>query len=135
MFKASYKLLIIAVIAAGVLGLVNHMAGPFIEANEREAKEIAMLQVLNGISDPVFSDEIETGNTQGVISYYIVSSNFIELLGYVVYVEVKGDQGNIVVCVGLNADGVVLGVKLVSHDETPGLGANAAKTNVFKPVQ
>jgi electron transport complex protein RnfG len=48
------------------------------------------------------------------------------------FVTTQGDQGLITCAVGLDSGGMTLGVKLVSHNETPGLGANAAKPEFLK---
>lgn len=47
--------------------------------------------------------------------------------GYALRVSSKGYGGAVIIAVGLNPDGVITGVKVVEHSETPGLGANAAK--------
>jgi electron transport complex protein RnfG len=122
--KTGIRLFLITVIFAVILGAVDYITRPVIEANEQEARETAMSQVLFGIVNPVFSEEVVTGASRGVTSYFTVYVNG-NPAAYVFYVDEKGDQGDITVCVGLNADGVVLGVKLIKHEETPGLGSNA----------
>ncbi|MCL2703997.1 MAG: FMN-binding protein [Defluviitaleaceae bacterium] len=126
--KTGFRLFIITLTAAAALGAVNYITEPMIDENVREAREAAMEEVLTGIDDPGFSKEFTTGNRYGVVSYYIATKGSSpNPVGYVVYVDRQGDQGGITVCVGLDAGGVILGVKLVSHEETPGLGANAAR--------
>ena len=39
----------------------------------------------------------------------------------------KGYGGDVTVMVGIGADGKVTGIEILSHDETPGLGANSTK--------
>ena len=51
--------------------------------------------------------------------------------GYVVSVTSKGYAGDIGVMVGIDANMVISGVRIVSHGETPGLGANAATPGFY----
>ena len=46
-----------------------------------------------------------------------------ELLGYVFFAESHGYSGVIHVLVGFDPEGTVLGVRIISHTETPGLGS------------
>lgn len=48
-----------------------------------------------------------------------------ELKGYTIKVAPKGYGGAIEMMVGITTDGKVSGIKILSHSETPGLGANA----------
>ena len=48
-----------------------------------------------------------------------------ETVGYVFTTSAKGYGGAVGVMVGLDADGVITGIEILSHSETPGLGANA----------
>lgn len=126
--KTGGKLFIITLVAAVLLGAVNSITKPIIETNEKAAKEAAMIQVLPGIEEPAFSEELVTGENKGVTSYYAVTSGKAdETAAYVVFVTKNGDQGIVDVCVGLTVQGTVLKVTVVNHNETPGLGANAAK--------
>ena len=47
------------------------------------------------------------------------------IIGYVVVNSEKGYGGDISVMTGVDADGKVTGVNILSHGETAGLGANA----------
>ena len=56
-------------------------------------------------------------------------------IGYALRVEARGYDGMIELMVGVTNEGVVEGIKILSHTETPGLGANAANpsfTDQFK---
>lgn len=58
-----------------------------------------------------------------------------ELAGYVITTEAKGYGGTVEVMTGITADGSVSGVVLLSQNETPGLGANAAKDSFREQYQ
>lgn len=47
--------------------------------------------------------------------------------GYVFTSGAKGYGGTVLVMVGIDAQGTVTGIEILSHAETPGLGANATK--------
>jgi len=48
------------------------------------------------------------------------------IVGHVITVTIKGYGGNMQVMVGIDSDEKVSGVSILSHSETPGLGAKAA---------
>lgn len=50
-----------------------------------------------------------------------------ETVGYAIKVMPKGFGGFIEMMVGISSDGKIGGIKILSHSETPGLGANAPK--------
>ena len=123
--KTGLKLFIISLVAAASLAAIYDVTAPVIEENQRLAREAAMTEVLGGINDPVFSEEHQTGERTGVMSYYSAVGDGGS--GYVLNVRRMGDQGFMNFAVGLSQEGVVLGVRIVSHSETPGLGTNAAR--------
>jgi len=49
-----------------------------------------------------------------------------EVVGYIIGASRPGYSGIIDVLVGLNTDGVIQGINIRRHSESPGLGANAA---------
>lgn len=118
------RLFIITLVASALLAAVNTVTKPMIDENNRLAKENAMAEVLPGIEMITFDDEFALGTQTGVTSYCRAYSNG-NPAGYAVFATRQGDQGPVSVVVGLNAQGVVLGVRIVSHSETAGLGANA----------
>lgn len=54
------------------------------------------------------------------------------IVGYVITVTEKGYGGQIQVMVGIDSDGKVSGVSILSHNETPGLGAKTAEDEFLK---
>lgn len=117
-------LFIITVVVSALLGVANAMTAPVIAENEIIAKNKAMAEVLSGVSDNKFAGEVFTGNETGVTSYDVGYAGD-DVYGYAVSVAVKGYGGTIKLLVGIKADGTVEGIKIISHDETAGLGANA----------
>ena len=58
-----------------------------------------------------------------------------ETVGYVFETEAKGYGGTVSVMTGISAEGSVTGVVILSHEETPGLGANAEKEDFLQQYQ
>jgi len=55
--------------------------------------------------------------------------------GYVFETESKGYGGTVKVMTGINTEGNITGVIVLSHSETPGLGANAEKESFREQYQ
>ena len=60
-------------------------------------------------------------------SYVVGKTSDGEVAGYVFTTAAKGYGGEISVMTGVSSDGKITGVTILSHSETPGLGANTAK--------
>jgi electron transport complex protein RnfG len=58
--------------------------------------------------------------------YYVCSENGV-VVGYAVEVEERGYGGKMRVLVGVLPEGTVAGVRILSHGETPGLGAKVTE--------
>ena len=111
-------LLITAVVAAG-LACVNAVTAPEIEALNVQKTQNAIEAVLPGGGEEIaFTDD--TG---------IVSTVYKGQSGYAVEVAPAGFNGAVTMMVGVDNSGKVLGISIVSHTETAGLGAEAAADN------
>lgn len=108
-------LLITAVVAAALAG-VNAITAPKIEALNAQKTQQAIEAVLPGGGQPVdYTDE--TG---------LVGTVYKGQAGYAVEVKPSGFNGAVTMMVGVDASGKVLGISIVNHTETAGLGAVAA---------
>lgn len=68
-----------------------------------------------------------TEATAGDVTYYVGTDASGSDVGYVFTTAAKGYGGEIQVMTGIGADGEVKGVAILSHEETPGLGANTTR--------
>ena len=59
-------------------------------------------------------------------SHYAGLDGAGQTVGYVFETESKGYGGTVKVMTGISTEGEITGVVVLSHSETPGLGANAA---------
>ncbi len=117
------SLLLICAVVTALLGLTNSVTAPQIEKLAAETEEAAKQEVL---ADAVsFSDAKELQKDGTAYTYYEGLSSDGGVIGYVFSTSAKGYGGDIAVMVGVNADGTVAGVNILSISETAGLGMNA----------
>lgn len=113
-------LFVICFVATLLLGMTNSVTAPIIEklAIETEIKS----------RQTVFPDAVSFGEAKisadgtSVVDALDAQGNKI---GSVVVNSTKGYGGDISVMTGVDAEGKVTGVNILSHAETAGLGANA----------
>lgn len=129
--KLTVTLFITCVIVAAALGFVNQLTAPNIAAINKEKTEAAMKAVVADPDNSTFSDALEltddmtaaaTSAGGTLTEAYQVTANGADA-GYAFKVVASGSQGNIEMMVGVDADGVVTGVSIVSNSETAGIGS------------
>ena len=112
-------LLAITAVTALLLGLVNYVTAPVIEAMEEEKKNAAMAQVLEADTYEKVADFTPTALVSAL--YEAVRDG--ETVGYVADVTSNGYGGAISITVGVDREGYVSGVSVTSHSETQGVGS------------
>ena len=111
-------LFLIAAVVAVALAGVNSVTAPAIaELNAQKTQE-AISAVLPGGFDTEITD---FADASGIVSKIYQGAN-----GYAVEVGPGGFDNTITMMVGIDNEGKVLGISVVSHTETAGLGAVAA---------
>ena len=113
-------LLLICAVTAGLLAGVNAITEPMIEARDAEKQIKAMAAV---VPDADTAELVEYTDPEGVIlEVYKTSEN------YAIKVAAPGGfAGSIEMMVGVSGQGEVLGISIINHGETSGLGAIAAE--------
>ena len=111
--------LITAVVAAALAG-VNTITKDAIAANQEKKTQDALAVVL---PDAGNLEKVALSGDTG-----IVSEVYTDGASYAVKVLPGGFDGEITMMVGI-ADGKITGISVISHTETPGLGAVAAAQN------
>ncbi|NOZ57571.1 MAG: RnfABCDGE type electron transport complex subunit G [Calditrichaeota bacterium] len=113
---------IVTIIAAGVLGAVANVTKPRIEEQHRLALERALLAALP-TADPRAIVPVKDEN--GNILYYkgYADPDTTKLVGYAFLAIGKGYSSDIQTMVGVDTTGKIIGIKILSELETPGLGA------------
>ncbi len=130
--KPGIILLIICAIAGALLGFVNSVTVDPIAQQEGDKKSAAMEAVLPGaefgddsvvtLDEPINGGQFSDPNfdlSDANITEYAVSDD-----GLAVSVSTDGYGGKVNMMVGIDTEGVITGVSVVSMSETPGLGAN-----------
>lgn len=109
-------LFVIASVVAAALAGVNQITKPIIERQNAEKTRVAISAVLAGGGESIpFSDE--TGTVKAVYK----GEN-----GYAVQVAPQGFDGAIEMMVGIDLQGAVTRISVISQSETAGLGAVCA---------
>jgi Na+-translocating ferredoxin:NAD+ oxidoreductase subunit G len=124
MLRYGLILMIICLIAAGLLATVNMLTGPKIiaasQAEERAAlKEIMPLAVKFVPVKPEGAKEI---------LYYKALGQEDKLIGFIFKASGKGYSSVIDTLAGIFPDGTISAIKVISLNETPGLGMQVAES-------
>jgi len=118
--RLTVTLLLICGVVAGVLAGVNAITVDAIAANQARKTQQALQVVLPGVTG--LEEVALTGDTGSVTALYASGDN------YAVQVAPVGFDGEITMMVGISG-GKVTGISVISHTETPGLGAVSAADN------
>lgn len=115
-------LLIICLVSTALLAGTNMLTADKIAENALETETLSRSVVL-----PEAKTYGEVQTLENGITYCEGIDNLGKTVGYVFTSSAKGYGGNVGVMVGLDNSGVITGIEILSHDETPGLGANSTK--------
>jgi electron transport complex protein RnfG len=118
-------LMVIAGIAAGVLSQVDKVTNPIIKENAKKTEEAALQEVFPDAAGFVQEDEAIIGYRDKyptVQKYFIAQDASGNKIGAVFNVNPYGYSSNIVTLVGVNSNGEITAIKVLSQAETPGLG-------------
>ena len=121
--KVAGTLTAIALVVAALLGLVNSVTeGPIAAINEANTKAALAAVAPEGATFEAveISDDVAAAAAQ----YATISEAYtMSTGGYATKIVASGSQGNIEMIVGVDADGAVTGVSIVSNAETGGIGS------------
>ena len=120
--RVGFILFVITAVSALLLAYANDITAPIIEQNAKIKTENSMKLLIPEADEFEQKENIYLAKTDG------------ELVGVCVISEALGYGGTVQVMVGVDKEGKVAGIDILSHSETPGLGANADKpdfTNQF----
>ena len=116
--RLTATLLAICAVVALALAGVNTITKDKIATNKAAKTTAALQQVLPGVTDVT---EVSFTDATGTVKKVYKGGS-----GHAVEVAPLGFGGAITMMVGVSQDGQVLGISIISHAETPGLGAVAA---------
>lgn len=120
-------LVLICVIMSGLLALTNSATAPIIAEAEHKANEEARLEVLPGADS--FLQVEQAGLPEAVKEVYQAENG----AGYTFSLTTQGYGGKntLKMAVGIDMDGKITGVKVLSHKETAGLGSKITADENF----
>ncbi len=130
--KLGLVLFLICGIAAFALGLTNEATKDLILDNTIQANIEARKEVFPNADDFEELTDIEefvSANPQVAEVFKAVEGG--EHVGFVIKTLPSGYGGALEVIVGFDLDGVLTGVRVGNHQETPGLGANAQTEDYY----
>lgn len=122
-----------ALLTAAILAGTQLMTKDRIAAAERKAAEQALLEIIASLDKTHNNDLLDdvqvipqslqrTLNWKGAEKVYLAKNND-ELLAYLLpTTATEGYSGDIKLLIGITPEGVLSGVRVLAHKETPGLG-------------
>lgn len=125
--KISLILFLITAISALLLAFVNEKTAPLIAENSEKKTQEGLKGVMSE------AEEFEAVESEFNIEdctvdrIYKAKDSSGNVIGVCAIIETKGYDSGLKSAVGVGTDGKVTGVEIISHKETPGLGANAEK--------
>lgn len=127
--RAALVLSAVAVVTVGAVAIVHDLARPRIEANERQQR-IAQLAAVLGparydndlLLDTVVVRDTELLGTDAPLPVHRARLSGRPVAALITAVAPDGYSGSIRLLIAIGADGRLLGVRVLSHQETPGLG-------------
>ena len=120
--RTALPLILICVIVAAALGMTNELTKGPIAALTEKTELAARREVFPEAEN--FEEMVDTG---AEFSPYIAKDAAGETVGYVFTTTGSGYGGKIKVMTGIDMDGNVTGISILSQSETVGLGANCEK--------
>lgn len=126
--KLGIVLLIICLVAATALAFTNELTAESIQRQIDIKNEQARKAVLPSAETFEPIDEASLATLQG--AFPILQDGFIgkqgsSVVGYVIRTMPSGYAGGVEVVTGIDIDGLVTGMRVGKHAETPGLGAKS----------
>ena len=120
------KLVIIVAAVVLMLAVVNGLTSEKIASNEAEKSNSARKEIFTDATGfSLVNFQLTKEEEKSVSEIYAAEGSGEDLLGYCISVVGSGFGGDISLIVGVNLDGSVMGVQVISHTETPGIGSVA----------
>lgn len=124
MISLGGTLFLIVFITTLLLAYVNEKTNDIIKINTEAAENSARAEIINADGFDDLGDGVFAGIKNGAVIGYCVNVTPVSKYG-----------GEMQMIVGIAADNTIAGIKIISHNETPGLGANAADPEFSKKLQ
>ncbi|WP_313529712.1 RnfABCDGE type electron transport complex subunit G [Anaerotignum sp.] len=123
--KPAVVLLIIASVAAAALGAVQSITAEPIKIQEEKTRAASMQAVMPEAGS---FEEIADAELTGSLTAVYKADNG----GFVITTAPGGFGGAVDTMVGIDADGIITGLRVTKHAETPGLGAKSTEPSFYE---
>lgn len=123
MLRYGFILAMICIVAAGLLAGVNTLTRPKIIAQAQAEEELSLKEVMPG------TEEFEPVRQNDEIIYYKAFAKKQKLIGVVFKAVGKGYSSEVQTMAGMLKDGTITAIKILSQNETPGLGARVSDSS------
>lgn len=123
--KPAGMLLLISAVAAACLGAVSEITAEPIAIQNEKTLNASMQAVMPEASS--FEELTDIEKTGTITAVYQADNG-----GFVVTTAPGGFGGAVNTMVGIDADGVITGLRVTGHSETPGLGAKSTEPTFYE---
>ena len=124
--KSGFLMLIFMLICVFFVSLAEKTTKAKIEINEQELLIKRLNEIVSNYDNPILDDKfyktIDLHGIEQMITIFPAKINNTVFAHLVEHTYPNGYNGNIRLLTGINVDGSLLGVRVVNHKETPGLG-------------
>lgn len=120
MLRYAFTLMLICLISSGVLAFTYKVTHPVYLERLAEEEKVALAEIL-----PLAADFKEMKYKD--YSYFVGLNKGGEPIGYIIRAQASGYSSTIKMLAGIDEQGGILGVKILSQQETPGLGARVTE--------
>ena len=128
-FRAALLLTAVATVTVGAVAVVHDLSRPRIEANERAQRVARLAEVLGQtqydndlLADAITVRDPDLLGTADALSVHRARLGGQPVAALIETVAPDGYSGSIRLLVAVDVHGRLLGVRVLSHKETPGLG-------------
>jgi electron transport complex protein RnfG len=122
MIRYGFTLGLICAIAGGLLASANALTKSRIIAQVQAEEEMGLKEVLPGAA------HFEPVKSRGEIIYYKGHDKEGRLAGIAFKATGKGYSSTVETVAGMKSDGTIIAIKVVSQNETPGLGSGVTES-------
>jgi len=129
--RYGFTLGLICIIATGLLAGVNHFTRSRIIAQAQAEEDSSLKDVFSEVA------YFEPIRVSGEVIYYKAYDKNKTFIGVAFKAQGKGYSSVIETMAGMTKDGTITAIKIINHNETPGLGSRTAEpefTNRFRRI-
>jgi len=120
----------VCVAVVTLIAVINVATHDIIFENAEKERQASIFEIFpNGTSAELFEGKLNEIDHKNIAIHYVyMIKNNADLLGYCVSLSSMGFGGEIELLIGVTADKSLVGVKILSMSETPGLGSKVSDT-------